>query len=62
MVGVPAAIGLGRFVTSQLYGIKPNDPAIAVTSMAVLMVVAALAGIYSGAAGQQDRSDTGPAV
>ena len=25
-VGVPAALGLGRYVSSQLYGIEPNDP------------------------------------
>jgi len=45
MIGVPSAIGLGRFVTSQLYGIKPGDPWIALTSVAVLMVVASLAGL-----------------
>jgi ABC-type antimicrobial peptide transport system permease subunit len=31
-------------VTAQLYGIKPGDPSIALTSVAVLIVVAALAG------------------
>ena len=29
-IGVPAAIGLGRFVASQLYGIQAHDPWIAV--------------------------------
>jgi ABC-type antimicrobial peptide transport system permease subunit len=43
-VGIPAAIGLGRLVATQLYGIKANDPSIAVASMIVLIVVAALAG------------------
>jgi len=43
-VGIPAAIGLGRFVATQLYGIKANDPSIAGASMIVLIVVAALAG------------------
>jgi predicted permease len=43
-VGIPAAIGLGHFVATQLYGIKANDPAIAAASMVVLIVVAALAG------------------
>ena len=43
-VGIPAAMGLGRFVATQLYGIKANDPSIAVGSMVVLIVVAALAG------------------
>jgi len=43
-VGIPAAMGLGHFVATQLYGIKANDPLIAVSSMAMLIVVAALAG------------------
>ena len=43
-VGIPAAIGLGRFIATQLYGIKANDPSIAGASMVVLIVVAALAG------------------
>jgi len=43
-IGIPAAIGLGRFVTSQLYGIKANDPYTAGISIAVLIAVASLAG------------------
>jgi predicted permease len=43
-IGVPVAIGLGRFITTQLYGIKPGDPWIALDSVVVLMVVASLAG------------------
>ena len=43
-IGVPAAIGLGRFVAAQLYGIKADDPAIAGASMLVLIAVASLAG------------------
>jgi predicted permease len=43
-VGIPAAIGLGRLVASQLYGIKVNDPWIAGASVVVLIVVASLAG------------------
>jgi predicted permease len=43
-VGIPAAIGLGRLVATQLYGIKANDPSIAGASMIVMIVVAALAG------------------
>jgi len=43
-VGIPTAYGLGRFVATQLYGIKANDPSIAGASMIVLIVVAALAG------------------
>ena len=44
-VGVPAAIGLGRFVATQLYGIKAGDPWIAGASMLMLIVVAIVAGL-----------------
>ncbi len=43
-VGVPAAIGLGRLVGSQLYGIQPNDPWMALTTVALLAFVSAAAG------------------
>jgi predicted permease len=43
-VGLPAAIGLGRFVASQLYGIEANDPWMAVATMALLALVSAAAG------------------
>jgi predicted permease len=44
-VGIPMAIGLGRYVSSQLYGIQPNDPWIAVSAMALLTMVSAVAGL-----------------
>ena len=44
-VGVPAALGLGRYVSSQLYGIQPNDPSIATMTMIVLALVSAAAGL-----------------
>jgi predicted permease len=44
-VGIPAAIGLGRFVSTQLYGIQPNDPWMAVATMALLTLVCAAAGV-----------------
>jgi predicted permease len=44
-VGVPAAIGLGRYVSSQLYGIQPNDPWLAVATIALLAAVSAAAGL-----------------
>jgi predicted permease len=44
-IGIPAGIGLGRFVGSQLYGVKANDPLIAGASMAALIAVACLAGL-----------------
>ncbi len=44
-VGIPTAIGLGRYVSAQLYGVKPNDPWIAVATVVVLALVSALAGL-----------------
>jgi ABC-type antimicrobial peptide transport system permease subunit len=44
-VGIPTAIGLGRYVSSQLYGIEPNDPWIAGTTVVLLAVVSAAAGL-----------------
>jgi ABC-type antimicrobial peptide transport system permease subunit len=44
-VGIPSAIGLGRFVSTQLYGIQPNDPWMAVGTMALLSLVSAAAGL-----------------
>jgi len=44
-VGVPSAMVLGRYVSSQLYGIQPNDPWMAVGTMTLLALVAALAGL-----------------
>jgi predicted permease len=44
-VGIPAAMALGRFVATQLYGIQPHDPWIAVATMLVLTLVSAAAGL-----------------
>jgi predicted permease len=44
-VGVPAALGLGRYVASQLFEVKPADPALALTVAVVLIVVALAAGL-----------------
>jgi predicted permease len=44
-VGVPAALGLGRYVASQLYGIQPRDPSIAIWTVVLLTVVSAAAGL-----------------
>jgi predicted permease len=44
-VGIPAALALGRFVSSQLYGIQPNDPRMAVWTVVLLTVVSAVAGM-----------------
>jgi putative ABC transport system permease protein len=44
-VGIPAAMALGRYVAAQLYGIHPQDPAIAASTVAILAVVSAAAGL-----------------
>jgi predicted permease len=44
-VGIPAAMALGRLVSSQLYGIDAGDPWIAAATMTLLAVVSALAGL-----------------
>ncbi len=44
-VGVPSAIGLGQYVSTQLYGVKANDPWMALWTVMVLAVVSALAGL-----------------
>ena len=44
-VGIPAAMALGQYVATQLYGIQPRDPAIAAWTVVLLTVVSALAGL-----------------
>ena len=44
-IGVPAALGLGRYVASQLYGINPHDPAIAGSTVLLLALVSGAAGL-----------------
>jgi predicted permease len=44
-VGIPSALALGGFVSSQLYGIEPRDPFIAGSTMVLLTVVSAAAGL-----------------
>jgi predicted permease len=43
-VGIPAALSLGQYVSSQLYGIQPMDPGIAVATVMLLAIVSAVAG------------------
>ena len=45
IVGVPAAIALGRYVSAQLHGIQPNDPGVGVFTTVLLGIVAATAGL-----------------
>jgi predicted permease len=44
VLGLPVAIGLSRFVQSQLYGLSPTDPPTLILSAVVLTTVAMLAG------------------
>src|SRR5262249_31477027 len=44
-IGIPTAAGLGNYVSSQLYGVKAHDPWIAVSTVILLAVVAASAGM-----------------
>ena len=44
-VGIPAAMGLGRYVAAQLYGIQASDPFIATSTVLLLTIVSAVAGL-----------------
>ena len=44
-IGLPAALALGRLVAAQLYGVKANDPWMAVIAILMLASVAAAAGL-----------------
>jgi ABC-type antimicrobial peptide transport system permease subunit len=45
LIGVPSAIGLGRFVSAQLFGIQGSDAQTAVIMVLVLSTIAAIAGM-----------------
>jgi predicted permease len=44
-IGIPAAIGAGRFVSSQLYGVQANDAWTAIAAVALLGLVSVAAGL-----------------
>jgi predicted permease len=44
-IGIPAALLLGRYVSSVLYGVKPSDPLMATSTIVLLTVVSAAAGL-----------------
>jgi predicted permease len=44
-IGIPAAMALGRFVASQLYGIEARDPLTATATLVLLTLVSAAAGL-----------------
>jgi predicted permease len=45
-IGLPTALGLGRFVSAQLYGVDARDPWTATWTVAVLLVVGVAAGFF----------------
>jgi len=45
VIGVPSAMGLGRFVSTQLYGIQGNDLQMAAAMVLLLSVIASAAGL-----------------
>jgi predicted permease len=44
VIGIPSAMALGKYVATQLYGIRGNDPVIAVATVLLLTIVSAAAG------------------
>jgi ABC-type antimicrobial peptide transport system permease subunit len=44
LVGLPAALGLGRLIASHLYGVEPNDPSALIGAAVLLAAVCATAG------------------
>jgi ABC-type antimicrobial peptide transport system permease subunit len=44
-IGIPVTYAAGRFVTAQLYGVPPTDPAIAAFTVLLLAVVSMVAGL-----------------
>jgi predicted permease len=44
-LGIPTGLGLGRFVSAQLYGIQGHDPSIAIGTIFLLTLVSAVAGL-----------------
>jgi predicted permease len=46
LIGLPAALGVTRLLESQLYGIAPHDPVIAIGATLGIVTVAALSGYF----------------
>jgi predicted permease len=44
-VGVPSALALGQYVSTQVYGVKPTDPVIVGSTMILLIAVSSFAGM-----------------
>jgi predicted permease len=49
VIGVPSALALGRLVAAQLYGVKANDPWMAVATVLAIAAVASAAGFIPAA-------------
>ncbi len=45
-IGVPASIGAGRLITRLLYGLTPVDPPVLAGAVALMFIVAAVAGYF----------------
>jgi ABC-type antimicrobial peptide transport system permease subunit len=45
-IGIPVAYILSRYVSSQLYGVKPTDLTTGLAALAILASVAALSGFF----------------
>ncbi|MBS1825088.1 MAG: ABC transporter permease [Acidobacteria bacterium] len=45
VVGIPAAMGLAQYVSSQLFGIQPRDPMLAGSTVLLLVTISAAAGL-----------------
>ena len=61
-VGIPAAMLLGRYVSSQLYGIEARDPMIADRHDGPARARVGRRRAHPGAPRQPDRSDPGAAA
>jgi ABC-type antimicrobial peptide transport system permease subunit len=44
VIGIPAALLAAKFISSQLFGLKPADPVALIGAAVVLTIVALLAG------------------
>ena len=45
ILGVPAALALAQYVSSQLFGIQPRDPMLAGGTILLLALISAVAGL-----------------
>jgi ABC-type antimicrobial peptide transport system permease subunit len=48
-LGLAAAVGLGRFLSTHLYGVSPVDPVTIAAAAAIFVIVAVLASLLPAA-------------